>query len=278
MKNFYLLLISVFIAACSKDDTTEMLPPEPVQEANFELTAGINRPIMNNIQVGERIVCSIKINNFDTSEAVVYVLKPITGNQVKHQMNRLDFYFRESFDTGNGFDFVYLDQDSIKIITKESYFYLDILKPGTFDHGYTLQKMNEGKYVSEKILKPLLFNAVEIKAWTFTRETANPFFAPNRYTRYYRFTIDDGEQDNDNYLTNISGTTHKYSVNYNGENLYVDSFIVNQEQLFKADWERDRNPPGISNFAIEALKIIQSFTNSPTNTIEYKYIPISLQN
>ncbi|WP_139254330.1 hypothetical protein [Cellulophaga fucicola] len=138
--------------------------------------------------------CGVKIENFDDSENVIYVLKPVIGSQLKHQVNKLDYNFKEKtgpieIETRFNTKFVYRynTRDSIVISSAKSEFYLEILKSGTFENTFTLQKMINKSYVSSLNEQSLLFNAVKIRAWTYYKETKeSSFWNHSEKTRYYR--------------------------------------------------------------------------------------------
>ncbi|MCL5247730.1 hypothetical protein M4I21_18095 [Cellulophaga sp. 20_2_10] len=278
---YYIIAVILLLTACSKNDdgASEL---DINHNSKYTLTAGINKLSMSNLQVDDLLGCNIKIENFDGSENVVYVLKPVIGSQLKHQVNKLDYNFIEKTGpvevvtfSGTKSVYSYGTRDSIVITSANSDFYLEILKPGTFELSFTLQKMIKQSYVSDISEESLLFNAVKINAWTFYRETRDSgLFNHSEKTRYYRFNIDDGEQDYDKYLTNENGISHTYSVTYGDDSEYKNNFVVSEELLFKDDKTTESSAPAISNFIIENLKITQTFSNSPSNIIDYKNIKI----
>ncbi|MBZ4036932.1 hypothetical protein K6T82_19340 [Flavobacterium sp. 17A] len=103
----------------------------------FVLSKNNERLTWNNIQVGETLKLDIKIQNFDSSADVIYVLKPITSDATKHQQNKIDYNFQQevqiaSQNSSKDSILVKKTQDSIIIKKSSSSFFVAILKPGNF--------------------------------------------------------------------------------------------------------------------------------------------------
>ena len=269
MKKIILLLLVIITISCSKDaPVTVVIPP-----TSFTVTADPNRT-MNNLVVNDRIGYTVKIENFDTNPNVYYVLKPKMGNATKHQINGTDFYFQTRYESGGGL-FPSVSYDNVNEITirsAESRFYILIARPGNFQHQYILQKMNLDTKENEPAVQDVLFNAVKIRAWSTTQQIASGgVFSSSEHRRFYYFSIDDGDQQYDNYLTTDNYKTHTYNASYDGVGI-GGNFTADSDYKFRIDYDRVGGPVAISNYTISEIKITQNITSVAANVISYKNI------
>lgn len=257
-----LVLLSLVATSCSKDDiiiAPIIQPTAEVIPTAFTILPDPNVTI-NNLQVGNRIEYNIKIQNFDNNPNVVYVLKPVSGSIVKHQLRGTD-YFLQSLEAND----TYVNRDSIVIKNTNSKIHIQILKPGTFQHEYTLQKMVLNKKINPEAIQPVLFNAVKINVYTA------PLYVPGIWSTVFIFSISDGEQIFDNYLTNSASKSHSYSTIYAGA--YTnDVFNAHTELFFRLPLQSNSNFPPVPSYLINEIKITQTTTAGSVNTINYNNI------
>ena len=256
------LLSLITCLSCSKEN--EVINPVVTKVAivptEFTILPDPNRE-MNNLRVYNKIEYNIKIQNFDTNPNVVYVLKPVTGNAVKHQLKGIDFNI-QTLEPND----VYVNRDSIIIKNTNSKMFLQILRPGSFQHEYTLQKMVLNKNSNEPAKQNILFSAIDIRI-----QVPPKWSPPDEWERLFIFSVDDGEQTNDNYLTSSSNKSQTYSVSYDGGNI-SSNFDANYEFYFRTNLHSNDNFPPVTNFLINNLKITQSFVGGSTNIINYNNI------
>lgn len=233
-------------------------------------------PNKNNLQVGQILKFDIKISNFDNDPNVIYVLKPITADATKHQKNNYDYSFDERIQAYN-YSFL-SKQDSI-VFTQEKIknslesnptttFYLNILKPGTFQLQLELQKMRKNKYVAKSI-RTLSFSAVKIEVYTWNEQTDNStMFSNSKHSRYYEFTVDDGDQSNDTYLTNSDTKENTYVALYDGKK-YSGVIKINEKMTFSEKVKTEKGAQLVPIWILPELKITQKRNNEPDNIITY---------
>ncbi|WP_264538407.1 hypothetical protein [Flavobacterium sp. N1736] len=273
----YLFLILVGIASCSEDNNSS----ETVHEnaANFTLSKSIERIAWNNILVGEVLKFDIKIKNFDSSADVVYVLKPITTDATKHQQNKIDYNFQEeikilspipsSKDSINA----KVTRDSIILKKANSSFFVSILKPGNFIQQYELRKMRANKYVAGST-QEMLFSAVKIEVYTKNVQTdKSGMFSSSKHSRFYEFTVDDGDQTNDTYLTDSDSKKNSYTTLYNG-NKYDGNILINNVMTFSEQVNTEKGAQIVPNWILAEIKITQKINSKPDNIISYYNLDI----
>ncbi|WP_428228510.1 hypothetical protein [Flavobacterium sp.] len=269
----YLIFLLVAFASCSDDSSSESIQQN---EANFTLSKSSERTVWNNIQVGEVLKFDVKIKNFDSSADVVYVLKPITTDATKHQQNKIDYNFQEEIKIPSSDVFaltkdsllVKKTQDSIILKKANSSFFVSILKPGNFIHEYALYKMRSNKRVAAST-QEMLFSAVKIEAYTRNVQTDNAtMFSSSKHSRYYEFTIDDGDQSNDTYLTDSDAKKNTYSALYNGKK-YDGNIVIKEVLTFSEKVNTEKGPQIVPDWVLTELTITQKRNNEPDNIISY---------
>ncbi|TPG34028.1 hypothetical protein [Flavobacterium pectinovorum] len=268
----YLFFILVSLASCSDEKSSS----ETIQqnEANFALSKNSERTVWNNIQVGERVKFDVKIKNFDSSTDVVYVLKPITADATKHQQNKIDYNFQEEVKipstNASVKDSVLTKktQDSIILKKANSSFFVSILKAGNFVQQYELRKMQSNKYVAGST-QEMLFSAVKIDVYTRNVQTDNStMFSSSKHSRYYEFTIDDGDQTNDVYLTDSDSKQNTYTALYNGKK-YDGNIVINNVMTFSEKVNTEKGAQIVPDWILAELKITQKRNHEPDNIISY---------
>lgn len=262
MKNIVIVLSTILACnACSKDDSPVVVPNETIKEVvptAFSIQTDPSQ-VINNLQVGNRLAYDVKIKNFDTNPNIVYVLKPVVSNATKHQLKGTDFNL-QSQEVNDA----YVNRDSIIIKNTNSKIYIHILRPGTFQHEYTLQKMEAKKKINPEAKEPVLFNAVKINI------AARPaYIAGSNWLRYFEFSIDDGELLYDNYLTTNSGKSHTFVSLYEEIQKY-GAFTTHTTYVFKDALHSFDYFPAVNTFIINEIKVTQELTTGGINIIQYK--------
>lgn len=274
----YLFFILVGFASCSEENNST----ETIQhnEANFTLSKSNDRSVWNNIQVGETLKFDVKIKDFDSSPDVVYVLKPITADATRHQQNKIDYNFQEEIKITSSLmsesiddQFVKQTRDSIIVKFANSSFFVSILKPGNFTQQYELRKMLANKYVAGST-QEILFSAVKIEMYTWNEQTSNSsMFGNSKHSRYYEFTIDDGDQTNDTYLTDSDSKENSYTALYNDKK-FNGNISINSVMTFSEKVNTEKGAQIVPKWTLSELKITQKRNHEPDNIITYSNLTI----
>lgn len=266
---FFITLIS-----CGRDaakSVEEEMVTTPSPELVFELSTVGNT---SNLQIGDRLEVLVEVGDESTTGAY-YILKPKTDNAVFHQKIGYDFLLHEIKDSAEPETQV----NHIKILPSElkRKFFIEILRPGSFQHEYILEKYVDNRKVSSST-RSILFNAVKITAWTCAVQLRNgTLFRSSLNRRYYKFVIDDGDEQFDSYLTSSTKIEQTYEVNYAGEwhTEANGSITANQEKSFRWEEEREGKDPDVPATVISELKIKQVLSDGTINNISYTNIPVS---
>ncbi|MDO5104326.1 hypothetical protein [Capnocytophaga sp.] len=280
MKKSFTFLFSVLltIVSCSKGNNSDDTPPPVVTDPDtFEVTIDdvFNHPYKNltNIQVGDYIPFAIEIT--DTQDNASYSLLLLKEGEKNHQTLGRDYELYIDNERGEKQKMDIQKNDALNYVVFDKkgkhYFYIKPLTPGTFLHAYELQKQIKGKPVGNNIRKELLFNAVQIKAWA-VREGSWGIPFRSKYKRNFYFKINDGEDQDDVYLTSNDQMSQRYLVTYEGKE-YAGAF--NQGDIrYIADREYERSVENLSNTTISTIRITQNRTNKSEDFIEYHNIHI----
>lgn len=274
------IITSVFFlafASCSKSgNNTEDTPP-PITDPDafsFSIKNIFNHPEKNltNIQVGDYIPFAIEIT--DTQDDASYSLLLLKEGEKNHQTLGRDYELYVDNEKGEKQKMDIQKNDALNYVVFDKkgkyYFYIKPLTSGTFLHAYELQKQIKGKPVGSNIRKELLFNAVQIKAWA-VREGVREGFRI-KYKRNFYFKINDGEDQDDVYLTSNDHMNQRYLVTYEGKE-YAGAF--NQGDIrYIADRKYERSVESLSNTTISTIRITQNRANKSEDFIEYHNIPI----
>ncbi len=265
------LLISIF--SCSKDDNpviTDSLVQE-LPKTTFTIKDDGSRT-MNNIQVGERILLEIKIQNIDNNPDATYVLRPITESLVKHQLINTDYLLQTKNTDGS-----FTNVTSLTINTSTSLLYLQVLRPGTFQHEYTLQKFIKDAPDVEVIKQQLVFSAVRFIFSFPTVETRSAsMWHHSIQRRDYYIKFDDGSEQYDNYLTPNADKALYFRTDYE-DDIREGAFTADTWYDLRGFKEQQVSDPPVTTWSVNNIKISQTFTSgSPTNNIIYNNVNINL--
>lgn len=271
----YFLFVLVAFTSCSEENSSSQTVQQ--NEANFTLSKNIERSVWNNIQVGETLKFDIKIKNFDSSNGTVYVLKPITADVTKHQQNKIDYNFLEEVKTLpeslKDSIITKVVRDSIILKDANSSFFVAILKPGNFVQQYELRKMKSNKYVAGS-MQEMLFSAVKIDVYTRNIQTDNStMFSSSKHSRFYEFTVDDGDQSNDTYLTNSESKQNSYIALYNYKN-YNGNISIKEVLTFSEKVNTEKGAQVVPSWILSELKVTQKRNHEPDNIISYNNLNI----
>lgn len=271
-KILYFIAVSLLGISCNRDDNNNDGEKETPKEINVGFKVSTTQDL-SNLQVGERLVVNFEIEDKDTINTT-YVIKPEVVSVMYHQRRGVDFHMQvEDRDENNNYKYTNINELSLKSREQKGGFYLEILQPGSFQHKYILEKYVNGKKVGETTAD-FSFNAVKITAFTFYRKISNRH--PHR--RYYKFIIDDGSQQHDNYLENINGKAHTYKAIHGGISHYEGdgSISAHQEKEFRWEdyWKDGQSQGRIRSPYVEEISIKQIHADGISNHIVYKNIPI----
>jgi hypothetical protein len=268
-----------FFISCSEDDSSKTIIYH--DEADFSLLKNSDRIDWSNILVGDVLKLDVKIKNFDSSADVIYVLKPITSDATVHQRNKIDYNFQEEIKipsstlTGLLKDSIYIKKicDSIIIKKPNSSFFISILQPGNFRQQYELRKMRANKYIAATT-QEILLSAVKIEVYTWNEQTDNStLFSNSKHSRYYEFTIDDGDQTNDTYLTNSESKENNYVSLYNDQK-YSGVIKINEKMTFSEQVNTEKGAQVVPTWILSEIKITQTRDYEPDNIIVYSNLSL----
>lgn len=271
MKKIIISFVFLLLFSCNKEnEATIQEQIQSLPQTTFTIRDDGTRP-MNNIQSGERIALEVKIKNMNTGVGVKYQLKPVTTSLVKHQLINTDYLLQIKNADGS-----YSNVTSLTIDTPISYLYILVLRPGTFQHEYTLQKFVDNIPSPEILSEKLIFSAVRFYFWFPTVETRSAgLFNHSVQRRDYYIGFDDGQEQYDNYFTATPDKSLFYESNYEGDYRSGNFSSGNWYELrgFK---EQESSDPPITTWSINQVKVSQTFTSgSATNNIIYNNVNIN---
>lgn len=274
IKNYFVSLVLLLGVSCSRNGDDSSIP----KKDNISLKISTTQDL-SNLQVGEKLIVNFEIEDKDTINTT-YVLRPETMSIRDHQRIDIDYLMQvEEGDENNKPKYKNVNKLSLKSHQQKGGFYLEVLQPGSFKHKYILEKYKNG-VKEEETSMDFLFNAVKITAWTYSIETQTPnLFRHSIHRRLYKFIIDDGNQQYDNYLENVNGKKHTYNSLYIGQNHSEgdSEFSAHQEKEFRWSEEQEKSPPHIHSTTIKAISIQQKQADGTVNNIIYKDIPIEVR-
>ncbi|MFV0305512.1 MAG: hypothetical protein ACK5IC_08550 [Moheibacter sp.] len=272
---FYLFLVffALTFLQCSSDDdigTTEVIK-------NYDTTLKVepiaisNGHNLSNLQVNDFITYKFTITtNVDSISR--FELYPETGYVTTHQVLGEDYelYTTEGNTNNDSFSSLKIDKGSLT-----GTFRLKIKKPGNFKHQYRLEVYTTDDVNPAYIdisSNEILFNAVKINAYTYSRETRDSgLFHHSEHDRYFYFHIDTGKEQYDNYLSPEESL--EYQAHY--ENIpYTGTFVKSTTLKYKETVNRERGPAGIPFPVIKKITF-QKNINGTVSNIEYTDIPIT---
>lgn len=219
MKKITIALFTILFASCSKNDSPEEIATSQtaaVSPVSFKITPTLGRMGgYANFQAGEIIEYGLNITDEDKTAGITYLVLPEGEDQTKHQVRNSDYIL------GNK-DLTELTLSSNAIgnfvlTQKQLVFKIKIKNPGTFILVFKLQKLINGEKIGEPIIENVLFSAVSFEASTnFGRSSSGNGYECNYHEdRLFYFSVDDGNQTNDNFLTETQSFTYNYVTEYN---------------------------------------------------------------
>lgn len=281
-KNFLMSLVALaIVVSCNRDDakSPNEESPKPSTPVHFSISAKNN---VSNLQVGNMLPVNFSITDTDTLNAT-YVIRPETENAVFHQKLGVDFLLKEEVMKKKGIlgNTVFASVKEIKLTPKQlkGVFFIHILRPGSFQHKYILEKYVNG-VKKEETSEPLLFSAVKITAWTYREEVRSAgTWNHSIHRRHWKFIIDDGKEKFDNYLTSGKNKTHTYKVLYAGKTYQEGdgSISADEEKEYRAYEDRKKTAPDIPSRVIENITIQQKQPDGMINNITYENIPVEIK-
>lgn len=276
-----LALVLLGVVSCRKSDNGgEEIKPAPVQTNEntfsikvkdlFSIPGRVedSKRKLSNIQVGDLIPYEIEIS--DTAEETVYSFFAVEEGTKFHQVLNKDYQLHIEAKEGE----VELDpkQGIIKFSKKGTYtFYIKPLVAGTYRLLFNFQKQKEGKVVGKNLSQEILFNAVNIRVWWEREETqSSNMWRHSKHVNNFFFSIDDGNDQDDVYLTSREGIHQKYYLKYDGTEYDGD---FNQGKIkFARSHEEEVSPPEVKNRLIERLRIVQIMPDKKQIEIDYHNI------
>ena len=270
----FALLVMV---SCRKSDEGEVTPLAPIEvnEDTFSIkvkdlfsTPGKvedSRRKLSNIRVGDMIPYEIEIS--DTAEEAVYSFFAVEEGTKFHQVLNKDYQLHIEAKDGE----VELDpkQGIIKFYKKGTYtFYIKPLLAGTYRLLFNFQKQKDGKVIGRNLSQEILFNAVNVRVWWEREETqTSGFLQSSRHRNNFFFSVDDGADQDDVYLTSREGIYQKYYLRYDGT-VYEGEF--NQGNIkFAHSHEQKVSPPEVKNRLVDYLRIVQTMPDKKQIEIDY---------
>lgn len=254
----YILLLSIFIGACQK----EKIDPNTYQVSVRENFTDSLKQI-ENIQVDDYVPYTITLT--DSKDGGEYRLTSLKKGERYHQTIGKDFVFSLSNDPNIPIN---KEQKYIAFTNKGVHnFYIRPLVPGTFKLTFELQKFVDGEPVGEAIKINISFNVVKIKLMA-TELYIFPF--NDRY--FYNMIIDDGEGEEDTYLSN-ENQTQTLNVSY----LVNDEITIKEKGIFKGNEKfelLELRGAYQRNVSVKYIKIIQKSNYHPDFVIEYSNLNI----
>ena len=252
----YILLISSFLVACSKEVTDPNTYRVTVKE-NF--TDPLKQ--LENIQVDDYVPYTITLT--DNKEGGEYRLTSLKEGERYHQTIGKDFVLSLTNDPKTPIN---KEQKYLSFSSKGTHsFYIRPLEPGTFKLTFELQKYVGDKAVGDAIKVNVSFNAVKIRAdfdWKFD------LLSLGRRCFYY-MVMNDGDGEGDNYLSNSTVTqTCSVIFDFDGEEQREKGSF--NGRAFRLKKTREDGHKVI----IKNIKIIQKSEYHPDFIIEYPNLNI----
>jgi len=225
MKKIFLILIGIAIClnSCRKDDNDSSTGVEI--KTLFDDSKDPNKQ-MSNIRVGQQIPFQLTITGAK-SDNIKYKIYPVKI-AYKHQEVLKDYEVAVEGDL-NDLANIHIDRVTGEMIFRKPGTYKFYIKPliaGSFILKFKSAKVQEEKaseeemgvtYIIDKDKKDLIrFQAVDLKAWVENVQIGN------MYKNVFYFSIDDGPESWDNFLTSYNGRKQEYLLQYNGKDYRID--------------------------------------------------------
>ena len=253
----YILLISSFLVACSKEATDPNTYRVTVKE-NF--TDPLKQ--LENIQVDDYVPYTITLT--DSKEGGEYRLTSLKEGERYHQTIGKDFVLSLTNDPKTPIN---KEQKYLSFSSKGTYsFYIRPLVPGTFKLTFELQKYVGDKAVGDAIKVNVSFNAVKISIF---------YVPPFIYVPMTYLLIEDGKGKEDTYLSsenetqtlNVSYLVNEETISENG--IFKGNEIFILPELSKKGYQH--------NTFVKHIRIIQKSDYHPDYVIEYSNLNITYQ-
>lgn len=285
MRTKILMAISVLLMlSCNKNEAEKPkeVVSKPVNENTFSavikdeysiLGKNVN-PLKNmtNIQVGDAIPYQIEITDTNPDETnVKYSLFVDQRSEKFHQILNKDYQLQiNPKDTEN----VILDTQKgiLQFKRKGVYtFYIKPIRSGSFQLFFGFQKQKKDLPQGDNQYKELIFNAVQISVWTkrINVRSSNMWHSSVDRNDFY-FKIDDGENEEDVFLTNRATMVQTYRIEYDGK-VFTGDFNQGEIKFYQGP-EGDVEPPVIRNRVISRIVITQKIKDAKEQQIEYNNV------
>lgn len=133
--------------------------------------------------------------------------------------------------------------------------------------------MRANKYVAATT-QEILLSAVKIEVYTWNEQTDNStMFSNSKHSRYYEFTIDDGDQTNDTYLTNSESKENNYVSLYNDKK-YSGVIKINEKMTFSEKVNTEKGAQVVPTWTLSEIKITQKRDHESDNIIVYSNLSL----
>lgn len=261
--------------SCSKDDDNEIKYDIKNLTDDFHLSLRLDfvesktGSDLTNVRVGDILTFAYTIEAEADSAKEEFVIIPDVLDSKKHQIIGKDYNIGKELQRG-----LIPNVKSLKEINtsdKSGYLYLKVLKPGNFQLVFNILKKDaETNSWIKGTSCELLFNPVRIVAYTYTvqrRRKGNNHHS--RWERYHKFFIDCGNQDNDNYLTDLPYTIKLQNIASDEAN-----FIANKHyDFFPSEEYKGGSSPTIHEKMDEI--VFTKKINGSNYFISYKNITVT---
>nr|WP_315125001.1 hypothetical protein [uncultured Capnocytophaga sp.] len=281
MKNEIVLAgLAIVLAACTKKDDSSSEQPQ-LQPNQATLSVRIEEAFtdpqkdIKNILVNDYVPYQIEIKDSNKEDGAVYVLTP-ENNEEKHQVLNRDYELYLKNEAGTKEKVI---TDYIVFSSAGTHkFFIKPIVAGTFQHGYEIKKLLNGKKIGAEIHYAVKFSAVKVIAWSHTkiydRVLTGAFGQGSaKYWRRFEFKIEDGNHAGDLYLTPNKGTQTYFAI-YAGKRYEGGAFQADTDKYFHEETRTYDNEPPRPAEVISELHVVQTYYVNQPYEIVYYNIPI----
>lgn len=271
--------VAIVLVACSKKSSPGAEEVEPVVEEKLEFSlAFAEGTSLNNIITDATLPVVVSgITDSHPKEDIIYVLRAMGNDATKHQQITKDYLMLSN--NGGTASNEQIDRMEVTDATGSVMFFVQPKVPGTFQLDFELQRYNTTtkSLVGDSVSKTLIFNAVSFSFYLPFRyhEKSGWFDGDSEYEQWYYFAINDGERENDNYLSNTnSSERYECFSTYDGVTKGIETLELNKDYVFK-DNHRTRWRVDLATIPQTIdIKVVQYLKNGTKNIIEYKNVPL----